>query len=74
MINWHRLFGLTLADYFTGTAYQVEMEPAPPWLNSLLAGVGKLEVALLRRLPLPIGTSIIAVAQKPPASAPVGPA
>jgi hypothetical protein len=26
MINWHRLFGLTLADYFTGTAYVVEME------------------------------------------------
>ncbi|MCC8995047.1 MAG: hypothetical protein LM550_15455 [Candidatus Contendobacter sp.] len=26
MINWHRLFGLTLADYFTGTGYQVEME------------------------------------------------
>ncbi len=26
MINWHRLFGLTLADYFTNTAYQVEME------------------------------------------------
>ena len=26
MINWHRLFGLTLADYFTGTSYQVEME------------------------------------------------
>jgi len=26
MINWHRLFGLTLADYFTDTGYQVEME------------------------------------------------
>jgi hypothetical protein len=26
MINWHRLFGLTLADYFTGTRYTVEME------------------------------------------------
>jgi hypothetical protein len=26
MINWHRLFGLALADYFTGTGYQVEME------------------------------------------------
>ena len=26
MINWHRLFGLALADYFTDTAYQVEME------------------------------------------------
>ena len=26
MINWHRLFGLALADYFTDTAYPVEME------------------------------------------------
>ena len=26
MINWHRLFGLALADYFTGTRYAVEME------------------------------------------------
>ncbi len=26
MIKWHRLFGLALADYFTDTAYQVEME------------------------------------------------
>jgi len=26
MINWHRLFGLTLEDYFTGTGYRVELE------------------------------------------------
>jgi len=26
MINWHRLFGLALGDYFTGTQYSVEME------------------------------------------------
>ncbi len=26
MINWHRLFGLVLTDYFTGSAYQVDME------------------------------------------------
>ena len=26
MINWHRLFGLALSDYFTGTEYAVEME------------------------------------------------
>jgi hypothetical protein len=26
MINWHRLFGLALEDYFTGTRYAVEME------------------------------------------------
>lgn len=53
------------SPHFDDEAYQVEMEPAPPWLNSLLDGVGKVEVALLRRMPLPIGTSVIAVAQKP---------
>lgn len=26
MINWLRLFGLTLADYFTGTCYSVDLE------------------------------------------------
>ena len=26
MIDWHRLFGLTLEDYFTGTQYAVELE------------------------------------------------
>lgn len=26
MINWHRLFGLALIDYFTGTDYDVEVE------------------------------------------------
>jgi hypothetical protein len=26
MINWHRLFGLALMDYFTGTGYRVEVE------------------------------------------------
>lgn len=26
MINWHRLFGIFLTDYFTGTPYTVELE------------------------------------------------
>lgn len=26
MIGWHRLFGLSLTDYFTGTDYTVELE------------------------------------------------
>ncbi len=26
MMEWHRLFGLTLTDYFTGTSYCVELE------------------------------------------------
>ncbi len=53
------------SPHFDDDAYQVEMQPAPPWLNSLLETVGKGEVAMLRRVQLPIGTSLIAVAQKP---------
>lgn len=45
-------------------AYQVEMEPAPPLLNRVLTNLGKLEVALLRRMNLPVGTSVIAIAEK----------
>ncbi|MGE0084936.1 MAG: hypothetical protein AB7S75_11005 [Desulfococcaceae bacterium] len=26
MIQWHRLFGLTLTDFFTGSSYEVELE------------------------------------------------
>jgi SAM-dependent methyltransferase len=46
--------------------YQVEMEPASPVVNALLTGVGWLEAQLLRWVDLPVGTSIIAVAQKQP--------
>ncbi len=52
------------SPHFDEKAYQVEMEPAPPLLNGLLDAVGRLEVALLRRVNLPIGTSIIALAEK----------
>jgi hypothetical protein len=52
------------SPHFDEEAYQVEMEPAPPLLNALLTWVGKLEVALLRRVNLPFGTSIIAIAEK----------
>ena len=46
-------------------AYQVEMEPTHPMLNSILRGLGRLEAALIRRFDLPVGSSIVAVAQKP---------
>jgi methionine biosynthesis protein MetW len=44
--------------------YQVEMEPASPPVNALLTGVGWLEAQLLRWISLPIGTSMIVIAQK----------
>lgn len=45
--------------------YQVEMEPASPPVNALLTLVGKIEATLLGLVNLPIGTSLIAVGQKP---------
>ncbi|MCL4303944.1 MAG: methyltransferase domain-containing protein, partial [Anaerolineae bacterium] len=45
--------------------YQVEMEPASPPVNALLTLVGKIEAALIGLVNLPIGTSLIAVGQKP---------
>ena len=53
------------SPHFDDDAYQVEMEPAPGWLNSLLEWVGKVEVAMLKRVRLPWGTSVIAIAHKP---------
>ena len=52
------------SPHFDEESYQVEMEPAPPLLNSAAEGVGKVETALLRRISLPFGTSIIAIAEK----------
>ncbi len=52
------------SPHFDEDAYQVEMEPTPPVLNAVLTLVGKLEVALLRRVNLPVGTSVIAIAEK----------
>jgi SAM-dependent methyltransferase len=45
--------------------YQVEMEPASPPVNAVLTLVGKIEAALIGLVNLPIGTSLIAVGQKP---------
>ncbi len=44
--------------------YQVEMEPVAPWLNTLLRGVGRIEAALVKRIDLPIGTSLTLVGEK----------
>lgn len=44
--------------------YQVEMEPVSPALNAILTAVGWVEAQVLRLLSLPVGTSIIAIAEK----------
>jgi SAM-dependent methyltransferase len=45
--------------------YQVEMEPIPEPVNTILHLVGWLEARLLRQVRLPFGTSVICVAEKP---------
>jgi len=45
--------------------YQVEMEPASPLVNAILTLVGKVEAGLIRFVNLPVGTSLIAVGEKP---------
>ncbi len=52
------------SPHFDEDAYQVEMEPASPLVNRVLTFVGKVETALLRRISLPFGSSIIAIAEK----------
>ncbi len=45
--------------------YQVEMEPTPEPVNSILHGVGWLEAELVERLDLPFGSSVLCMAEKP---------
>jgi SAM-dependent methyltransferase len=53
------------SHHLSEEAYQVEMEPTSPVVNTILTGVGQIEAALISRVDLPIGTSLIAVGQKP---------
>lgn len=52
------------SHHFQTDAYQVEMEPVAPWLNAILRGVGQVEAAMVRRMDLPIGTSLMCIAEK----------
>jgi hypothetical protein len=52
------------SHHFKEDAYQVEMEPVAPWLNTLLRGVGRIEAAMVGRVNLPIGTSLLCIAEK----------
>lgn len=68
VILWRRLSGRRLSIAAPTTdeeAYQVEMQPVAPPINSLLSRVGALEARLLHHFSLPLGTGIIAVAWKP---------
>ncbi len=53
------------SPHFDDDSYQVEMEPAPPALNAILTAVTWSEAQVLRWLSLPLGTSILCIAEKP---------
>ncbi len=53
------------SPHFDDQSYQVEMEPVPAPLNAVLSGITWTESQLLRWLNLPVGTSLICIAQKP---------
>ncbi len=52
------------SHHFQEDAYQVEMEPVVPTLNSLLRGVGRIEAQMIGRVNLPFGTSLISLSEK----------
>jgi len=52
------------SPHFDDDAYQVEMEAAPGGLNGVLTGVGKVEAGLIRHVSLPIGTSVLCIAER----------
>lgn len=52
------------SHHYDDQAYQVDMEPVSPALNTLLRSVGSLEAQLISAVNLPFGTSLIAMARK----------
>lgn len=52
------------SHYFDDDAYQVDMQPAHPLVNTILQGVGVVEARLIRRLDLPVGTGLIGIGRK----------
>jgi SAM-dependent methyltransferase len=56
--------GWRIARRFIATAEGSDVHPTPNWLNASLSFVYRLEAGLLSRVNLPVGTSIIALAQK----------
>jgi len=49
------------SHHFDEEAYQVDMEPIAPALNTILRGVGRVEAGMIGAINLPFGTSLIAM-------------
>jgi SAM-dependent methyltransferase len=52
------------SHYFDEDAYQVDMQPTHPVVNTVLSVVGQVEETLLKQFSLPVGTGLIAIARK----------
>jgi ubiquinone/menaquinone biosynthesis C-methylase UbiE len=52
------------SHYFDEDAYQVDMQPTHPVVNTVLTAVGQAEQQLLKAVPLPVGTGLISIARK----------
>lgn len=55
-----------LVDRFRRSEARVRLPEVGPALNKLLVSLMRLEGLLLARVPLPVGSSVVAVARKPP--------
>jgi SAM-dependent methyltransferase len=63
--NWMGRHQDLKSHHLSQDEYQVEMEPTAPWLNTILRGVGRIEAAMVARINLPVGTSLMIIAEKP---------
>lgn len=61
LLAWRRLSRMKKEQAAEGES---DLKLTPCWMNSLLAGLGKLDAGLCRELGVPFGSSIFAVARK----------
>ncbi|MEM6472435.1 MAG: class I SAM-dependent methyltransferase [Planctomycetota bacterium] len=67
---FHWLVAAKLAVRFKEAVIAGEPSPAelsPAWVNRLLLGISKIERAMLGSLPLPVGSSLLAIGRRKPA-------
>jgi SAM-dependent methyltransferase len=61
LLAWRRLSRMRTEPAAAGES---DLKLTPRWMNSLLAGMGKLDAGLCRELRVPFGSSVFAVARK----------
>ncbi|MHB1080071.1 MAG: class I SAM-dependent methyltransferase [Prosthecobacter sp.] len=61
LLVWRRLSRMKAEQEPT---WESDLKLTPAWMNSLLAGMGRVDAGLCRKLRLPFGSSVFAVARK----------